>query len=130
MTFTDFATGPPRTWQQKLLRVGMVVLLASRSWDQRGVVFGLFACLMWGAIFLPPAFDPDRVNRVRAPSLRRDLLDHLYSAPLFFCALASLVSWPLLTCAAIAVATSAILAALTVRRWRKRQAPTRNHTSS
>jgi hypothetical protein len=89
---------------------------ASAVWEQRGVAVGLVACVVYGALFLPSVVNPGR--QVRITSRRQALLDQLWVFPICFCALAALTSWPLLTCALIAVATGTILLALTAWRWR------------
>ena len=89
---------PPK-WLRALGLV-VLILLAWRITESRGLLIGLLAFLIYGAIFFPVAVAP---SRVAAWSRRNPQLDGAIFGPVTFMGLAVITTLPLWVCLAVGV---------------------------
>ena len=114
--FNERAAREPRLWEKAvwpLLAIAVPIWLGS----ERGVVVGLIAGVVYGALFVLAAF---RHAELVAWSRAHPYLDLLWLPPLAFVACAGLSDWPPWVCVAVALGGSAVVAALVVALRRRR----------
>jgi hypothetical protein len=93
------------------LAVFALLAISTPVWlgSQRGIVVGVFAAGVYGALYFLAGW---RHDQIVAWSARHQYLDLLWVPPLAFLAFAGLTSWPIGWCAAAGVAAGAVMVPL------------------
>ena len=114
--FNERAAREPRAWEKAVL---LFLAVATPVWlgDERGVVVGLVAAVVFGPLFVLGAF---RRRELIAWSQAHPNLDLLWPPAIFFLAFAGWSDWPLWVCGAAALGGGVAMAAVAVVGRRRR----------
>jgi len=117
--FNDYVA-PPATRRRQVVGGLLAVVVGVGLWEMRGAVVGILALLVYGGVFLAPAFNLDTGAARRRGQIA---LDAALIAPLTFLALAYVTHLPLAGCIAAGLAAGAVFVPLALWRGAPKRPP-------